>query len=378
MLAFGGGFVWCDAAMWKIMRSICYAGLQLAVQRLKGKQPDLMRTGYAAGGGIQVDFVSRCKKQCCVAMSKGVGVFGYLTENRGEGKSLCPAVGNVFRGLFPGVNGAIRQNGFVLECVICPLTGWENRVGLKIRACFLSPDGVYYFCGKFSPAVMWKNGEPSFLFYRCLEMAVILFNFTPNFTKTHTTMSAVYFMIGFILVVLLLLCWWIITYNQFIAANNRVKQAESAICVMLKQRNDMIPNLVETVRNYIGHENVTLTKIAELRASIGQATSEKEQVELGAQLSRKLADIKVAVEAYPELKADKHFLRLEESIEEMEYQLQAARRTFNATVVWYNNRVQMFPSSIIAGMNHYRCYDLITIPEAEKANVDVKSLFKPS
>jgi LemA protein len=211
-----------------------------------------------------------------------------------------------------------------------------------------------------------------------LEIAEFLFNFTANFDEIHTIMNTAYFIISSISVIILLISWWIITYNKFIAGNNRVKQAESAICVMLKQRNDMIPNLVETVRNYIGHENATLTKIAELRASIGQAVTEKEQLELGAQLSQKLADIKVAVEAYPELKADKHFLRLEESIEEIEYQLQAARRTFNAAAVRYNNHVQMFPSSIIAGMNHYQCYDLITIPEAEKANADIKSLFKPS
>jgi LemA protein len=101
-----------------------------------------------------------------------------------------------------------------------------------------------------------------------------------------------------------------------------------------------------------------------------------EQMQLGAELSTKLADIKVAAENYPELKADKQFLRLEESIEDMEYQLQAARRTFNAAAVDFNNYVQMFPSNIIAGMKNYALYDLITIPESEKANVDVKALFK--
>lgn len=177
-------------------------------------------------------------------------------------------------------------------------------------------------------------------------------------------------------ITIILLLWVIMTYNKFIAKNNRVKQTESSICVMLKQRNDMIPNLVATVQNYMGHENSTLTKIAELRSSIQQAGNEQEQIQLGAELSRKLADIKVTVENYPELKADKQFLRLEESIEEMEYQLQAARRTFNAAAVDFNNSVQMFPSNIIASMKHYQPYELITIPESEKANVNVKDLFK--
>ena len=175
---------------------------------------------------------------------------------------------------------------------------------------------------------------------------------------------------------ILVIFWFITTYNTFIAKNNRVKQTESTICVMLKQRNDMIPNLVAAVQNYMGHENLTLTKIAELRSLMQRTNSEHEQMELGAEMSKKLADIRVSVEQYPELKADKQFLSLEESIKEMEYQLQAARRTFNAAIVDFNNYVQMFPSSIIASMKNYQPHDLITIPESEMANVDVRALFK--
>jgi LemA protein len=182
----------------------------------------------------------------------------------------------------------------------------------------------------------------------------------------------IYLTIGALL--LLVLFWVIITGNKFIAKNNRVKQTESSICVMLKQRNDMIPNLVAAVKNYVGHENSTLVKIAELRSQLQQAGSEKEQIEFGTQLSKTLSQLKISVESYPELKADKQFVRLEESIEDMEYQLQAVRRTFNAAAVDFNNYAEMFPSSIVAGMKHYRCYDLITIPEAEMKNVDVNAL----
>ena len=175
---------------------------------------------------------------------------------------------------------------------------------------------------------------------------------------------------------IIIMLWVIAIYNKFIAKNNRIKQTESSIFVMLRQRNDMIPNLVAAVQNYTGHENATLTKIAELRSLMQQTNDEHEQMQIGAEMSKKLADIKVAVENYPKLKADKQFLHLEESIEEMEYQLQAARRTFNAAAVDFNNYVQMFPSNIIASMKHYKPCELITIPESEKANVDVKSLFK--
>ena len=177
-------------------------------------------------------------------------------------------------------------------------------------------------------------------------------------------------------VIVIIALWFIVTYNKFVAKNNRVKQAESSISVMLKQRNDMIPNLVAAVQTYMGHENTTLVKIAELRAQMLHTGNEHEQMQLGAEMSKKLADIKVAVENYPELKADMHFLRLFDGIEEMEYQLQAARRTFNAAAVDFNNYVQMFPSNIIALMKNYQLYEMITIPKAEMLNVDVKALFK--
>ena len=178
-------------------------------------------------------------------------------------------------------------------------------------------------------------------------------------------------------VVTVIIAFWLVTtYNKFVAKNNRVKQTESSISVMLKQRNDMIPNLVAAVQTYMGHENATLIKIAELRSQMLQTQNEHEQAQLGSAMSKALADIKVAVENHPDLKADKHFLRLFDGIEEMEYQLQAARRTFNASAVDFNNYVQMFPSNLVASMKSYKLYELITIPESEAVNVDVKSLFR--
>ena len=185
-----------------------------------------------------------------------------------------------------------------------------------------------------------------------------------------------FYPLTFLLLLIILVLWFVVTFNKFIAQNNKVKQTESSISVMLKQRNDMIPNLVAAVQNYMGYENTTLTRITELRALIQESKDEQEQIKIGTELSGKLADIKVAVENYPELKADKQFIHLEKSIEEMEYQLQAARRTFNAAAVDFNNYVQMFPSSLVASLKSYQLYDLITIPEVEKANVDVKALFK--
>lgn len=209
---------------------------------------------------------------------------------------------------------------------------------------------------------------------KCIPLFLIEYNADDEYKQVKNQKDMTLIIISVVIVIALL--WLIVTYNKFIAKNNRVKQTESTISVMLKQRNDMIPNLVAAVQTYMGHENATLTQIAKLRAQMQHTTSEHEQSELGAEMSKKLADIRVAVESYPALKADQHFTRLMNGIEEIEHQLQAARRTFNAAVVDFNNYVQMFPSNLVASMKHYQLYELITIPEAEMSNVDVKSLFK--
>ena len=176
-------------------------------------------------------------------------------------------------------------------------------------------------------------------------------------------------------VVVLVVVWWIFTFNSFIAKKNGVKQCESSICVILKQRNDLIPNLVATVKEYAKHEHKTLAEIIALRSKVMDASNPQEEIKLGSRISEVLPSINALRESYPELKADTHFSQLQDSIEELELQLQASRRTYNAAVVNFNNAVEMFPSSIIADINKYTCYDLIDIPKAEKKNVDVASLF---
>ncbi len=170
--------------------------------------------------------------------------------------------------------------------------------------------------------------------------------------------------------------WYIVTSNRLIAKRNRVKQCRSGICVALKQRNDMIPNLVAAVKTYMGHENDTLTQITALRTQAAQASSESEQIQAGNQLSTLLPRLQLGLENYPELKANQNFLHLQEAIEEMELQLQAIRRTYNAAVVDYNNAIEMFPSSWVAARQGHTPEALIEIPEQEQAPVDVAQLFK--
>lgn len=173
----------------------------------------------------------------------------------------------------------------------------------------------------------------------------------------------------------LLVLWYVWTANNLVAKRNRVKQCRSSICVVLKQRNDLLPNLVAAVKSYMGHESEVLVRIAELRSRMSAAASEGEQIKAGGELSSLLARLNVSVEDYPELKADGQFHRLQANIEEMELQLQAVRRIYNAAVTDYNNAIEMFPSSVVARRQHHRQEELIEITEEERRNVDVAALF---
>ena len=136
----------------------------------------------------------------------------------------------------------------------------------------------------------------------------------------------------------------------------------------------MIPNLVAAVKSYMGHENEILTRITELRSHSFQPSQEAEQIKNGNELSGLLTKLQLSVENYPELKANEQFHRLQNSIEGMELQLQAIRRTYNAAVTDYNNSIEMFPSSVVARQQGHHQEELIDIPEPEQQNVNVAEL----
>lgn len=189
------------------------------------------------------------------------------------------------------------------------------------------------------------------------------------------TSTGMILIISAAVVAILLIIWGFVTNNNLIAKRNRVKQCRSGICVVLKQRNDLIPNLVASVKAYMGHENEILTRITDLRTRTTSA-SEREQIREGGEISTLLGRLNVAVENYPELKANTQFLHLQGQIEEVENELQAIRRTYNAAVTDYNNAIEMFPSSIIASWGHHTQEELIEIPESEKQPVSVAELFR--
>lgn len=179
--------------------------------------------------------------------------------------------------------------------------------------------------------------------------------------------------------VAILVIWAIAIYNGLISKKNGVEYAYSSIDVMLKKRRDLIPNLVSAVKEYMSHEKELLTKVTELRSQIIKAEeggSDHERFDLENKLSGLLGQVKVAVEAYPDLKANQNFLQLQGSLNEVEEQISAARRAFNGAVYEFNNAIEMFPSNIIAGMMKLQRKDSFEIPPEERENVDVGNLFK--
>lgn len=177
-------------------------------------------------------------------------------------------------------------------------------------------------------------------------------------------------------IIVLLVFFFVLTYNGLVGKKNQVENAFAGIDTMLKKRYDLIPNLVATVKQYATHEKGTLTEITELRAkAMSGGLSSDEQVQVNNALSKALGGIMVAVENYPELKANENFLQLQRSLNEIEEQISAARRAFNASVTDYNNAIEMFPSNIVAGMMSYRRRQLFEIPETERQNVNVGDLF---
>jgi len=180
-----------------------------------------------------------------------------------------------------------------------------------------------------------------------------------------------------IIIVLIVGVILIVLYNSLIRRKNAVANAYGAIDAMLKKRYDLIPNLVETVKQYMNYERDTLTKITELRTkAINPNIPPEEKIQLENQINSAMRNIMVQVENYPDLKANQNFLQLQASWNEIEEQISAARRAYNAAVTDYNNAVQQFPTNIFAGMMNFQPKTVLEIPEEERKNISAKDLFK--
>ncbi len=152
-----------------------------------------------------------------------------------------------------------------------------------------------------------------------------------------------------IIVIIVLIVFWVISlYNSLVKLRNRRQNAFADIDVQLRQRHDLVPQLVETVKGYASHEKELLLKVTEARTAAMAAGPIDDKIKAEQQLTAALQGLKVQVEAYPDLKANQNFLQLQEELSDIENKLAAARRFFNGATTEYNNSVESFPGNLIA------------------------------
>lgn len=173
--------------------------------------------------------------------------------------------------------------------------------------------------------------------------------------------------VGAALVVLVL--WLVSLYNRLVSLKNRRENAFADIDVQLKQRHDLIPQLVNTVRGYMKHEESVLVRLTEARAAAMNAGSIDSKIAAENQLSQALSAFRVQVEAYPDLKANQNFMHLQTEIADVENKLAAARRFFNSATREYNTEVQKFPANIVAGMFNFHPEKMFDLG-ADRATMD--------
>jgi LemA protein len=186
-------------------------------------------------------------------------------------------------------------------------------------------------------------------------------------------------LIGIVVLLVLVAVWGVASYNRFVAQRNVVKNAWANIDTELRRRYDLIPNLVETVRGYAAHEKETLENVTRARAMAVNATgSPAEQAAAEGPLVAALRQLLVVAEAYPDLKANQNFLQLQDELATTEGRLAQARQVYNDTVRGYNQRVQSFPSMIIAGMFGFKAEEFFEIDEGLRGDAGVPKVdFSP-
>ena len=179
--------------------------------------------------------------------------------------------------------------------------------------------------------------------------------------------------------------WWIIliiivlillyigsTYNSFVVLRNKVKDQWAQIDVQLKRRFDLIPNLVETVKGYASHEKDTLEAVVKARNEYLSSDTPEGKMEANNDLNKVVTKLFALAESYPELKADTSFRELQSTLTETEDKISYARQFYNDVVMKYNNKVEVFPSNIVAGMFGFKTNAYFNATEEECENVKVK------
>lgn len=171
-------------------------------------------------------------------------------------------------------------------------------------------------------------------------------------------------------VIVLLALWGIGLYNNLVKLRNNRENAFANIDVQLKQRFDLIPQLVETVKGYAAHEKEVFERVTQARAQAMNASTIGDKIQADNALTSALSGLRVSMEAYPELKANENFMHLQTEIADIENKLSAVRRYFNTATRELNNAVQTFPSNIFAGMFGFHKEPMYEIAPADRATVE--------
>lgn len=173
----------------------------------------------------------------------------------------------------------------------------------------------------------------------------------------------------FLAIAILIILWPILIYNDLIKRKNRCQEAWSDIEVQLKRRYNLIPNLVNTVKGYAGHERETLEKVIQARNQAQRAQGIKEQAKAENMLSQTLKSLFALSENYPDLKASQNFLELQRELRDTEDKIMAARRFYNQNVRDFNIKIQSFPSNLIAKTFNFKEEELFDLEEERARSV---------
>ena len=173
-------------------------------------------------------------------------------------------------------------------------------------------------------------------------------------------------------IVVLVILYLIGTYNSLVNLRNKVRDQWSQIDVVLKNRNNLIPNIVETVKGYAKHEKETLNEVIEARSKMASASTKEDEMKASGAVTEALGKLFALAESYPDLKANQNFIELQNSLNEIEEKIRFARQFYNDTVLTYQNKIEMFPSNIVASMFGFKPEAFFEATEEERKNVSVK------
>ena len=174
-----------------------------------------------------------------------------------------------------------------------------------------------------------------------------------------------------VVIIAIIAIFVIVKYNSLVALRQRVKNSWSQIDVQLQRRFDLIPNLVECVKGYMGHESDVLEKVTNLRTSWANATTTSDKIKIDNQLTESLKTIMAVSENYPDLKANENFISLQKELSGTEDKISYSRQFYNDIVTKYNTELEVFPSNIVAGMFHFE-HESLFVVDSDEARKNVK------